>query len=45
VAQHLLDEADVGPAFEHERGRRVAEQVAGAGLGDPRGVEVAARWR
>jgi hypothetical protein len=30
MAQHLLDEADVCPAFQHQRRRGVPEQVAGA---------------
>ena len=32
VSQHLLDEADVGAAFEHVRRAGVAQQVRGAGL-------------
>lgn len=32
VAEQLLDIAQVRPAFEHERGRRVPEEVAGTGL-------------
>jgi hypothetical protein len=42
VAEELLDDADVGGAFEHQRGRGASEQVTGAGLDDPRGVEVPA---
>ncbi len=29
VAQHLLDEADIGSAFEHQGGHGVAEEVTG----------------
>ena len=28
VAKHLLDKADVGPVLVHQRGHRVAEQMA-----------------
>ena len=34
VAEELLDEADVGSAFEHVGGATVAQDVAGAGFGD-----------
>ncbi len=34
VAEHRLDKADIPPAFEHVRGHRVAQQVAGAGFVD-----------
>ena len=34
VAEHLLDEADVGAAFQHQRRHRVAEQMARSGLAD-----------
>ena len=30
VAQHLLDEADVGASFKHQCGHGVAEDVTGA---------------
>jgi len=42
VAEHGLDEADVGPVFEHERGHGVPEDVAGSLLADLRGLDVAA---
>ncbi len=32
MAEHLLDEADVGSVLVHQRGHRVAEQMAGPGL-------------
>ena len=34
MSEHLLDEADVGAAFEHQRGHGVAEQVTGAVFAD-----------
>ena len=40
MAEHLLDEADVGSAFEHQRRHRVAEQVAGPALADLRCLHV-----
>ena len=39
VSQELLDEPDVGSAFEHQRGASVAEQVATATLADVGGVD------
>ena len=42
VAQHGLDEADVGPVLQHQGRHRVAEQVAGAGLADASTVDVVA---
>ena len=35
VAEHLLDVSDVGAAFQHQCGHRVAEQVTGALFGTP----------
>jgi len=32
VAEQLLDEADVGPVFVHERGAGVAQEMTGAAL-------------
>ena len=32
VAEHLLDEADIGAVFQHQGGHGVAEQVAAAVL-------------
>ena len=40
--EHLLDEADVGSMFKHERGHGVAEQVAAAALADVGGNEIGA---
>jgi len=34
VAQHLLDESDVGASFEHQSGHGVSEEVTGALLVD-----------
>ncbi len=42
VAQDLLHMADVGTVVEHGRGHRVAEQVAGAALGNAGLLEVVA---
>ena len=36
VPEHLLDHADVGAVLQHQRGHRVAEQVAAAHLADLR---------
>lgn len=38
VAEHLLDVPDVRPALVHQRGHRVAEEMAGAGLAQLRRV-------
>jgi hypothetical protein len=35
VAEELLDEADVGPAFEHVGGAAVADEVAASGAARP----------
>src|SRR5580658_1290724 len=40
VTEQLLDVADVGPPFDHEGGRRVAEQVAAPGLARARDLYV-----
>jgi len=40
VAEHGLDVADVGAAFEHQGGHGVAEDMARTGLGDPRALHV-----
>ena len=40
VAEQLLDVADVGPPFDHQGGRGVAEQVAAPGLARSGGVDV-----
>ena len=42
VAEELLDKADVGPVFVHERGAGVAQEVAAAGLAQFGGVDVVA---
>ena len=42
VAEHLLDEADVGAVFQHVRGAGVPEEVAGTGLLHAGGIELAA---
>jgi hypothetical protein len=34
VSEQLLDEADVGPVFEHVGGAGVAQQMAGTGAAD-----------
>ena len=39
MAEHLLDEADVRAALVHQRGHRVAEEMAGAGLAQLRRVD------
>ena len=39
VAEHLLDEADVGAALEHQRRHGVAEEMAAAGLVDAGGLD------
>ncbi len=36
VSEHLLDVADIGSAFEHQRCHRVAERVAGTGFSQVR---------
>jgi len=42
MAEHLLDEADVGPVLQHVGRAAVAQQVAGAGAPDVGGVDGAA---
>ena len=39
VSEELLDEADVGSAFQHQGGAGVTEQVATAALADVGGVD------
>ncbi len=41
MAEHGLDEPDVGAVLQHVGGAGVAEQVTGAGLGDAGRVQVA----
>lgn len=36
VPEHGLDHANVGAAFEHQRGHRVTKEMAGAALSNPR---------
>ena len=42
VAQHLLDEADVGSVLQHDRRHRVPEEVARTALADLSGIDVVA---
>lgn len=42
VTEHRLDVADVGTVYEHQRGHRVAKQVARAFLANLRGIDVPA---
>ena len=42
VSEHLLDETDVGAAFEHQRRHRVPEQMARSGLAELRSEDVRA---
>lgn len=42
VAQQLLDEADVGPALQHQGRGRVAEEMAGPGLAQARRAHITA---
>ena len=42
VAEELLDEPDIRPAFEHQGGAGVAQQVARAALADVGGIDVVA---
>jgi len=44
VAEHGLDEADVGTTFQHERGHGVREQVTRAPLVELGGLDVAPVW-
>jgi hypothetical protein len=43
VAEHLLDEADVRPAVQHQRRHRVTEEMGGAFLSDLRFLPVLVR--
>ena len=40
MAEHLLDEADIGTVIQHQTGRSVAEQVTAAVLFTPTWVPV-----
>lgn len=40
MAEHLLDEPDICPTLQHERGHGVTEQMAGTTLPDFGGVDV-----
>ena len=44
MAEHGMDEADVGTTFQHERGHGVPEQVARAPLVELGGLDVAPVW-
>ena len=43
MPEHLLNKTDVGAAFEHQRGHRMAEQMARATLADARLFDVLSR--
>lgn len=40
MPQHLLDKADIRPVIQHQRGHRMAEQVATAGFANVRLFDV-----
>jgi hypothetical protein len=41
VPEHLLDVADIRPVLQHQRGHGVAEDVAGSGLAQIGGLDIA----